>query len=74
MLRTAQGWRVVASDGRDGRRGQRKAYPVFDLDLAQLGQLDAAYLTNLPWPALAPDPDRPDGWLMVAFNGQRGWW
>ena len=70
LLRTAQGWRVVASDGRDGRRGQRKAYPVFDLDLTPLGQLDAAYLTNLPWPALAPDPERPGGWLMVAFNGR----
>ena len=70
LLRTAQGWRVVASDGRDGRRGQRKAYPVFDLDLTPLGQLDAAYLTNLPWPALAPDPDRLGGWLMVAFNGR----
>ena len=70
LLRTAQGWRVVASDGRDGRRGQRKAYPVFDLGLNQLGQLDAPYLTNLPWPALARDPDRPGHWLMVAFNGR----
>ena len=63
LLRTTQGWRVVASDGRDGRRGQRKAYPVFDLDLTQLGHLDAPYLTNLPWPALAPDarPTGPDG-------------
>jgi hypothetical protein len=70
LLRVEQGWRVVASDGRDGRRGQRKAYPVFDLDLRQVGALDAAYLTNLPWPALARDPDRQGGWLMVAFNGR----
>ena len=26
-------WRVLASDGRDGRRGQRARFPVFDLDL-----------------------------------------
>jgi hypothetical protein len=59
-------WRVLASDGRDGRRGQRAAYPVFDLDLQQLGVLDAAYPTNLPWPTLVRIDDR---WLMVGFNG-----
>ncbi|GAA2126706.1 hypothetical protein [Nocardioides bigeumensis] len=71
LVRTDMGWRVVASDGRDGRRGQRRAYPVFDVDLRQLGALDAAYLTNLPWPALARDPARPGTWWLVAFNGRR---
>ena len=61
-------WRVLASDGRDGRRGQREGYPVFDLDLTQVGALDAPYPTNIPWPTLLRDGDG-DGWLLVAFNG-----
>jgi len=59
---------VLASDGRDGRRGQRAAYPVFGTDLARRGSLDAPYPTNIPWPTLARDGD---GWLMVTFNGRR---
>ena len=61
-------WRVLASDGRDGRRGQRERYPVFDLDLTETGALDAPYPTNIPWPTLL---EHDDGWLMVGFNGAR---
>jgi len=62
-------WRVLASDGRDGRRGQRERYPVLDLDLREIGALDAPYPTNLPWPSVT---QRPDGsWLMAAFDGTR---
>ncbi|MEO5850903.1 MAG: hypothetical protein ABIQ15_00175 [Nocardioides sp.] len=57
---------VLASDGRDGRRGQRRGYPVFDLDLAQVGALDAPYPSNLPWPNLAHDGS---DWLLVTFDG-----
>ena len=60
-------WRVLASDGRDGRRGQRRGYPVFDLDLAEVGALDAAYPSNIPWPTLVRLG--PDEWLKVAFDG-----
>ena len=59
-------WRVLASDGRDGRRGQRRGYPVFDLRMAEVGALDAPYPTNIPWPTLVREDD---GWLMIAFNG-----
>lgn len=60
-------WRVLASDGRDGRRGQRRGFPVFDLEMAQVGALDAPYPTNIPWPTLV---DLGGGdWLMLAFNG-----
>ena len=59
---------VLASDGRDGRRGQRAAFPVFATDLQQRGALDAPYPTNIPWPTLARDGD---GWLMLSFNGRR---
>jgi hypothetical protein len=57
---------VLASDGRDGRRGQRAAFPIFDLDLQQLGVLEATYPTNIAWPTLVP---MDGGWLMVGFNG-----
>lgn len=60
--------RVVASDGRDGRRGQREAYPVFDLAMTQVGELAAPYPTNIPWPTLAR---LDDGWAMLTFNGRR---
>lgn len=68
LVKVAGQWWVLASDGRDGRRGQRAAYPVLDLDLDQVGELDAAYPSNLPWPTLVPDSG---GWLMVGFDGER---
>ena len=66
LVRVEDRWWVVASDGRDGRRGERRGYPVFDLRLRQVGALDAPYPSNLPWPNLARD-DR--GWLLVTFDG-----
>ncbi|QIK75181.1 hypothetical protein [Nocardioides piscis] len=60
-------WRVLASDGPAGRRGQRRRHPVFDLDLREVGELAAAYPTNLPWPTLV---ETEDGWLMLTFNGR----
>lgn len=66
LFRLDEGWRVLASDGRDGRRGQRGRFPVFDLDLNQIGALDATYPTNIPWPSLVREEH---GWLMVTFNG-----
>lgn len=59
------GWLVLASDGRDGRRGQRERYPVFDLDLDEISALDAPYPTNIPWPTLVPSPT---GLLLVGFD------
>ncbi|WP_107773617.1 hypothetical protein [Nocardioides sediminis] len=67
LLRVDDELVVLASDGRDGRRGERARFPVFGTDLVERGELDAPYPTNLPWPTLA----RVDGrWLMVAFNGR----
>ena len=68
MVRLDGTWRVLASDGRDGRRGQRERYPVFDLDLVEVGTLRAPYPTNLPWPTLVPLAD--GAWLLVGFDGQ----
>ncbi|WP_337191657.1 hypothetical protein [Nocardioides flavescens] len=49
-------WRVLASDTR------RQAYPVLDLDLREVATLDAAYVSNIPWPTLLDD-------LVVGFDG-----
>lgn len=68
ILRVGAEWRVLASDGRAGRRGQRARYPVFDLTMTEVGALDAAYPTNLPWPTLVPTER---GWLLITFNGRR---
>ncbi len=59
---------VLASDGRDSRRGQRARFPVLDLAMADIGLLEAPYPTNLPWPSVARIDD---GWLMVTFDGRR---
>jgi hypothetical protein len=58
---------VLASDGRDSRRGQRARFPAYDLTMTEIGTLDAPYPTNLPWPSLAR---LGDGWLMITFDGR----
>ena len=56
-----------AGQRRAGRAaGQRRGYPVFDLDLREVGALDAPYPTNIPWPTLLPRRRRR---LLVGFNG-----
>jgi hypothetical protein len=67
LVRSGGDWRVLASDGRDSRRGTRRRYPVFDTDLRETGALDAPYPSNLPWPTVVPQPD--GSWLLVAFDG-----
>ncbi|MCW2797594.1 hypothetical protein [Nocardioides sp.] len=66
LLRLDEGWRLLASDGPDGRSGQRRRYPIFDLHLTEIGELDAPYPTNIPWPSLARQGD---DWLMATFDG-----
>ncbi|WP_408898016.1 hypothetical protein ACJ5H2_02665 [Nocardioides sp. R1-1] len=73
LLRVEDGWRVLASDGRDNRRAVRGRFPVFDTALAEVGTLAAPYPTNIPWPTVVPpDPDLPgDRWRLVTFDGTR---
>ncbi len=66
LTRLGGAWWVLASDGRDGPRGRRAAYPVLDLDLRQHGVLDAAYPTNIPWPTVLETADGP---VLVGFDG-----
>lgn len=71
IVRLGDTWRVLASDGRDNSRATRGRFPVFDLDLHEIGALDAPYPTNIPWPTvIAPDEYRPDDrWSLVTFDG-----
>lgn len=69
LLPTADGWLVAASHGRDGAadvEGRAATYPVLDLDLREVGVLDAVYPSNLSWPTLAPTAAGP---LLVGFDG-----
>jgi hypothetical protein len=58
LVHLDDGWRVLASDR------HRRVYPVLDLDLREVGTLDAAYPTNIPWPTVTGD-------LLIGFNGNR---
>jgi len=60
LLRLDEGWRVLASDR------HRRVYPLLDLDLREVGTLDAAYPTNIPWPTLAASGEQS---LLIGFNG-----
>jgi hypothetical protein len=54
-------WRVLASDGK------ARSYPVFDLAMRRVGDLDAPYGSNLPHPNVV---DLPDGSrLILTFDG-----
>lgn len=61
LHRIGDQWRLLASDG------TKRRYPVFDLELDELGDIDAPYPTNIPWPTLLDDGD---GWLMIGFDGE----
>ena len=57
-------WYLLASDG-DGRR-----YPVYDLDMRYVGDLDAPYPTNIPHPqVITLDDDGSGRHLLVTFEG-----
>lgn len=69
LARLGGAWHLLASDGRDGRSGERARYPVFDLDLAEVGTLDAPYHSNLPWPTLLAHRDQQgEAWWMIGFD------
>ncbi|WP_193609421.1 hypothetical protein [Nocardioides lijunqiniae] len=71
LARLGGRWHLLASDGREGRSGQRARYPVLDLDLREVGTLDAPYHSNIPWPTLLPVREGGDELLLVGFDGTR---
>jgi len=54
-------WVVLASDG------VARRYPVLDLAATEIGELDAPYPSNIPWPTLVEDEA---GLLLVGFDGE----
>jgi hypothetical protein len=80
LTRVGEDWWVLASDGPDSRREQRRAYPVLDLDLHQRGVLAAEYPTNIPWPTVlattpSTGPDQPSEQRSDQPSEHRGeWW
>ncbi len=54
-------WYLLASDG------DARSYPVYDLSVHRLGDLDAPYGTNIPHPQIVERPG--GGYLMVSFDG-----
>ncbi|QBR92326.1 hypothetical protein [Nocardioides euryhalodurans] len=61
LHRFGDDWRVLVSDG------HRRRYPVMDLDLTEVGEIDAPYTSNIPWPTLV---EHDGGLLMVGFDGE----
>ncbi len=61
LARVEGRWRVLASDGR------ARCYPVFDLAMRRVGDLDAFYGTNLPHPDVFDLPD--GGRMILTFDG-----
>ncbi|MEV7432043.1 hypothetical protein AB0N29_20715 [Nocardioides sp. NPDC092400] len=63
-------WYVLASNGDANAAEIRGQYPVYDLQMKQLGILDAPHPTNIPWPMIIPVAERNrTRWLLVTFNG-----
>ncbi len=70
VARIGEQWWVLGSDGPDGRRDERQAYPVFDLDLVQRGVIDAEHPSNIPWPSLWQNSvEHADDWWLIGFDG-----
>ena len=66
-------WYVLASNGDDSPPELRDEYPVYDLGMNFVGNLNAPHPTNIPWPMVFPVP-LPDGttkYVMVTFNGDQ---
>jgi hypothetical protein len=75
LIRVDGRWVMLASDGPDNPAALRGRYPVLDLDLHEIGQVDASYGSNIPWPMVVhhgpPDdpPDQEKTWSMITFDG-----
>jgi len=69
IVETDAGWRLLASDGPEGPSGRQRRYPVFDLELREVGALDAAYGSNIPWPSVVRLQPGGSAWAMLTFDG-----
>ena len=60
LHRLGDRWVLLASDG------VARRYPVLDLDCTEVGEIDAPYPSNIPWPTLVEDDG---GLLLIGFDG-----
>lgn len=63
-------WYVFASNGDNSPPEIQGRYPVYDLDMNQIGALDAPHPTQIPHPMLFPVPEKRGRtrYVMVTFN------
>lgn len=71
LTRIDDRWVMLASDGPDNPAGLRRRYPVLDLALDEIGEIDASYGSNIPWPMVVQHgrPGAPETWSMITFDG-----
>ncbi|HLR83948.1 MAG TPA: hypothetical protein VK059_03310 [Nocardioidaceae bacterium] len=62
IARVDDEWRVLSSDG------HAREYPVYDLSMRRVGELDAPYGSNIPHPQIVAG-DGIDGEWMLTFDG-----
>jgi hypothetical protein len=68
LTRAGDQWVLLASDGPDNPAALRQRQPVFNLDLQEIGTLDASYGSNIPWPMVVRH-GAPPTWSMITFDG-----
>lgn len=63
-------WYLLTSSGDTEVGGPTEAYPVYDLQMRFVQNLDAAHPTNIPWPMITPIPLEPAGtrYILTTFN------
>jgi len=64
-------WYVLASNGDDSPPQLRDQYPIYDLQMDFVGNLNAPHPTNIPWPMVFPVPAGRGRtrYVLVTFNG-----
>jgi hypothetical protein len=61
LQRFDTGWHLLATDDADRR------YRVYDMDLREIGTLDAPFLEGGPHPSVFPVPGDGRDWMMLTF-------
>jgi hypothetical protein len=64
-------WYVLASNGDRSPARLRNRFPVYDLEMTEVGRLRAPHPSNIPWPMVFPVPASRGRtrWVMVTFDG-----
>ena len=70
MQKIGGDWYLLASNGNNSPPQLRGQYPIYNLEMTQIGVLDAPHPTQIPWPMLFPVPDGRSRtrYVLVTFN------